>query len=172
MANFEPVTRIEHLLNEIAENTSGGGGGAGLPAVTADDNGDVLTVVEGEWAKAAPSGGGSDIFVVNFTQDENGVVSADKTVEEITTATAAGKTLVAKVYYYFIDRIVTTVDARADHPDQYYDVEVRFMVLVPADYYDDPPEGDVLHNVYIWYDNGTEEWIIEHTEYLLASYGE
>lgn len=30
-----------------------------LPEVSADDNGDVLTVVEGEWAKAAPSGGGS-----------------------------------------------------------------------------------------------------------------
>ena len=28
-----------------------------LPAVTADDNGDVLTVVEGAWTNAAPSGG-------------------------------------------------------------------------------------------------------------------
>lgn len=28
-----------------------------LPAVSAEDNGDVLTVVEGAWAKAAPSGG-------------------------------------------------------------------------------------------------------------------
>lgn len=34
-------------------------GGSSLPEVSADDNGDVLTVVEGEWAKAAPSGGGS-----------------------------------------------------------------------------------------------------------------
>lgn len=30
-----------------------------LPAVTADDNGDVLTVVEGAWTNAAPSGGGT-----------------------------------------------------------------------------------------------------------------
>lgn len=37
--------------------SGGGGGGSGLPAVTSDDNGDVLTVVEGQWAKAAPSGG-------------------------------------------------------------------------------------------------------------------
>lgn len=33
-----------------------GGGGGGLPEVTSDDNGDVLTVVEGVWGKAAPSG--------------------------------------------------------------------------------------------------------------------
>lgn len=35
----------------------GGGGGSSLPPVTAEDNGDVLTVVNGAWAKAAPSGG-------------------------------------------------------------------------------------------------------------------
>lgn len=33
------------------------GGGGGLPEVTDADNGDVLTVVDGEWAKAAASGG-------------------------------------------------------------------------------------------------------------------
>ena len=71
MEGFTPVTRIEKLLNEIAENTSGGGGGGtGLPEVTTDDNGDVLTVVEGEWAKAAPSG--SDLPAV--TSDDNGNV--------------------------------------------------------------------------------------------------
>lgn len=35
------------------------GGGGVLPTVTSEDNGDVLTVVNGEWNKAAPSGGSS-----------------------------------------------------------------------------------------------------------------
>lgn len=40
-------------------------GGGGLPSVTSDDNGDVLTVVNGEWAKAAPSGGGVTVIDIN-----------------------------------------------------------------------------------------------------------
>lgn len=53
-----------------------GGGGSGLPAVTAADNGDVLTVVNGAWDKATPSGGG--VLVVNVN---NGAL--DKTWQEI-----------------------------------------------------------------------------------------
>lgn len=41
-------------LNEAVNNGSTGGGSP-LPAVTADDNGDVLTVVEGAWAKSSPA---------------------------------------------------------------------------------------------------------------------
>lgn len=41
----------------ILKSGSGGGSGSGLPAVTVADNGDVLTVVNGAWDKAAPSGG-------------------------------------------------------------------------------------------------------------------
>ena len=38
--------------------------GSSLPDVTAEDNGDVLTVVEGAWSKATPSGGEN---IINFT---------------------------------------------------------------------------------------------------------
>lgn len=38
----------------IPTDDLGGGGSSELPAVTSDDNGDVLTVVEGAWAKANP----------------------------------------------------------------------------------------------------------------------
>lgn len=44
-------------LNEAANNGSIGGGGSSLPSVTVSDNGKVLGVVEGAWAKMdAPSG--------------------------------------------------------------------------------------------------------------------
>lgn len=63
------------------------GGGESLPEVTAEDNGDVLTVVDGAWAKAAPSGGGATI--VNFTSTEDSL-TADKTVVEILEAMKTG----------------------------------------------------------------------------------
>lgn len=50
-------------LNEAANNGSMGGGSS-LPSVTVSDNGDVLGVVEGAWAKmSAPSG-------VNYSTSE------------------------------------------------------------------------------------------------------
>lgn len=48
-----------------------------LPVVSATDNGDVLTVVEGAWAKATPSGGGDGVFLVNYT------LTMDETTHEI-----------------------------------------------------------------------------------------
>ena len=79
---LESTNTVTRLLAEIAENTAGGGGGGGssLPAVTSDDNGDVLTVVEGQWAKAAPSGGGA--YAVTVTNDGT-TISANKTWQEI-----------------------------------------------------------------------------------------
>ena len=48
--NLEPDTENITVRLNGEEIT----GGSGLPAVTSDDNGDVLTVVEGVWAKADP----------------------------------------------------------------------------------------------------------------------
>ena len=61
-----------------------GGGGSNLPAVTSADNGDVLTVVNGAWDKAAPSGGGGVLVV----HDANGTL--DKTWQEIHDAMLSG----------------------------------------------------------------------------------
>jgi len=69
------------------DNGGGGGGGSDLPAVSAADNGDVLTVVNGQWDKAAPSGGGGGVLVVHATYDELTETSTlDKTAQEISSA--------------------------------------------------------------------------------------
>lgn len=43
--------------------------GGGLPEVTSDDNGDVLTVVNGAWSKAQPSGGDGGLVIDVSTLD-------------------------------------------------------------------------------------------------------
>ena len=70
---------------------SGGGSGSALPAVTSDDNGDVLTVVEGAWAKATPVNKGfvyaasgdystgdslneEDLDAINYILGEGGII--------------------------------------------------------------------------------------------------
>lgn len=53
------ITLIPDMINAIAtvaETVATAAGTSELPKVTASDNGDVLTVVSGKWAKAAPSG--------------------------------------------------------------------------------------------------------------------
>lgn len=47
--SITPITRKEFFLNKIAGNMP--------PAVSGSDNGKVMTVVNGKWAKAAASGG-------------------------------------------------------------------------------------------------------------------
>lgn len=57
LSDITPIKRSEEYLQRIADAIENSGG-SDLPAVTSDDNGDVLTVVNGAWDKAAPSGGG------------------------------------------------------------------------------------------------------------------
>lgn len=56
-----------YSLDKVQGWVEPGSGGGALPAVTSDDNGDVLTVVDGVWGKAAPSGGG----VIIIQEGEN-----------------------------------------------------------------------------------------------------
>jgi len=44
-------------FSNAGQSGGGGGGSSDLPEVDSDDNGKVLTVVEGEWSAAAPAGG-------------------------------------------------------------------------------------------------------------------
>ena len=68
-----------------------------LPSVSSTDNGDVLTVVEGQWAKATPSGGGEEYLVTYSINGET--VTCDKSFADIKEAWEAGKKLVAKSQY-------------------------------------------------------------------------
>ena len=60
-------------INEAVNNGSIGGG-SDLPEVSASDNGDVLTVVNGEWDKATPSTGN-----INYstTEQDTGIKWTD-----------------------------------------------------------------------------------------------
>ena len=50
-ADFTATTNPEAIA--LIATVCSGGSGSALPAVTATDNGDVLTVVNGAWAKAS-----------------------------------------------------------------------------------------------------------------------
>ena len=79
------ITQLEHTSPAVE-----------LPKVTSTDNGDVLTVVEGKWAKAVPSGGGGGSFLVTITWDEtSSEYVSDKTYAEITAAFESGQAVVA-----------------------------------------------------------------------------
>lgn len=123
---------IAGTLDAISDADMGG-----LPAVTGDDDGKVLTVVEGEWAPAAGGGGGSfspditdpqdgqtlvydataakwvnagaGIMLVHNEVDENtGVVTMNKTYAEIYSALASGQLIFA------FSKVVETAEAAID----------------------------------------------------------
>ena len=81
------------IVSDLADNYSGG---ASLPDVTASDNGNVLTVVEGEWAKAAAVG--PEIYYVDFewTQDYS-TLTTDADFSEAVSAKNAGKLIIARI---------------------------------------------------------------------------
>ena len=90
-AENAPINNSMNYAKKYAASYEDSGGDSGLPTVSADDNGDVLTVVNGEWDKATPSGGG--VLVVNVTEEETGesiVYTMDKTWKEIHDALVSG----------------------------------------------------------------------------------
>lgn len=89
-----PENTNRAVLGDMLDNYSGGV----LPAVTSDDNGDVLTVVEGAWGKAAPSGGGA--LVVEATTQNGTDFTTDITIGELYEAALTGQVIIYANYTY------------------------------------------------------------------------
>lgn len=69
------------VIDQITELVSGGALKE-LPSVSADDNGDVLTVIDGEWEAAAPGGGGGGLTLYGpyvFTSSTPVTIGASQT---------------------------------------------------------------------------------------------
>lgn len=117
-ATVADYATIPDMVDAIAEATESGGGSslpsvsatdngnvltvvdgawskapvpAELPETTSSDNGDVLKVVNGEWEKAAESA--TSGMIVTFTAS-GGTYSADKTLSEITEAWTSTKNVI------------------------------------------------------------------------------
>ena len=108
---------VSELLARIdAAYKAGGGGGSSLPAVTSDDNGNILRVVNGEWNKA-----GYPLYKVPVTVTENdGVYSASTDAsyqDAITQASQQSTFLYARVEGLVASRIciipITGIDTAA-----------------------------------------------------------
>lgn len=66
----------------------------GLPEVTSSDNGDVLTVVQGAWAKATPSGGDCVVIQATYNSGTDLIVFGDYTQAQIYNLINSGKFVV------------------------------------------------------------------------------
>lgn len=94
------TSRVDEAMIYVANiiaNSSGGGGGSGLPDVTAEDNGKFLGVENAEWKALAAPGGNDDVFVVTIEKTDWPVegISSDKTYSEIKAAYDNGKLILA-----------------------------------------------------------------------------
>ena len=87
LSTITPVTREEEFLDRIARAAAS----PNLPEVDTSDNGDVLTVVSGEWATAAPAS-----CLPEVTSSNNGQVLTVVSGEWAAAAPAAGGAMVVK----------------------------------------------------------------------------
>ena len=117
-----------------------------LPNVTAQDNGKVLTVVNGAWNKAEASGGSGDIFTFNIAWDSNAeMYIADKTYREISTAFLQGMTCICSQnaegddYYNHRKGIVTYIDEDYSSSGYIYTIDIGRVASLSCQSLDEYP---------------------------------
>ena len=130
--NLEPDTENITVRLNGEEVT----GGSGLPEVTSSDNGDVLTVVEGVWAKANPA---VEIFLATITFSNDGlpvVATLNKTWKEVSDAVQAGKVALARYtnaddpfYMIITDFIRVVYDPSHTYGDYTYAVSTTEYIM-------------------------------------------
>ena len=84
-ADTEDITASSDMI-DLIEDVAGGGGGSSLPSVTSDDNGDLLTVVDGAWAKAKPT---ASMQIIDL-DTANQVMNGDSVATEIFVESGGG----------------------------------------------------------------------------------
>ena len=133
------------------------GGGGGLPTVTPEDNGDVLTVVDGAWAKAE-SVAGTEFFVdCGEIPETSGsfVPTPDKTFAEIEAAYKKGQLIIISFsqfgYRYYCNAIRTEGEEE----------EVAYITYSAKDQSVSIGQGVVFTEVAIWLN--TEDGVEAHS---------
>lgn len=118
--------QIGDILKFDGNQWVAGTAASGLPAVSGTDNGKVLTVVEGDWAPAAASGGGGLIIETTYSED---VYTMNKTTREIMAALAAGKTVILHVpdEEFYVDQYGAVVHIKGSASRDAYTVYAYFQ---------------------------------------------
>ena len=115
-----------------------------LPSVTSTDNGKVLTVVNGEWAPAIPSGGGSGVLIAHATFDnaelENMQCTLDVTPSDVYSAMLNG----TPVFVLFDMREQTNS-------------EVGLYILYSIQFHDNVYEAST--NLYVFYAANDDDYL-------------
>lgn len=86
----KPLTEMENAVKYAVDHS---GSGSGLPDVTSADNGDVLGVVGGEWAKTTPKSYApfETLGTAGTSVDEKDTITLNKTASELFTAVGEGQ---------------------------------------------------------------------------------
>ncbi len=145
----------DEKLKWLYNGVKNAGGGSDLPNVTSDDNGDVLTVVDGAWAKATPSGGG--LFEIETVYDETeGTYTMNKTATEILTAFRTGQRVLIHMAFdtdqggglsAVANQYIQMVGYQEDYDNQLgqiYQYELMFFAMYPPDTFN-------TYTIYVFY---------------------